>query len=172
MQERDRTHRAGSGDEDIVFVMSMAMMMCRIMNCARTRKALAVVMRILLMMMMMEMKILMARMMWMIDYEVCASVTGRDVEDDDSERDDDRYDDGDGDGDDGDVGVNERDNVDEDEMCKSKREQATLAKMRKIMIFSMMLKKVRIILRQSSNRLRMIVIILVWIMFPKTVRTR
>ena len=75
-------------------------------------------------------------------------------------------------GDDGDVGVNERDNVDEDEMCKSKREQATLAKMRKIMIFSMMLKKVRIILRQSSNRLRMIVIILVWIMFQKTVRTR
>ena len=170
MQERDRTHRAGSGDEDIVFVMSMAMMMCRIMNCARTRKALAVVMRILLMMMM-DMKILMARMMWMIDYEVCASVTGRDVEDDDSERDDDHYDDGDGDGDDGDVGVNERDNVDEDEMCKSKREQATLAKMRKIMIFSMILNKVRMILRQRSNRLRMIMIILVQIISPKTVRT-
>ena len=122
-------------------------------------------------MMMMDMKILMASMMWMIDYEVSASGTGRDVEDDDSERDDDRYDDGDGDGDDGDVGVNERDNVDEDEMCKSKREQATLAKMRKIMIFSMMLKKVRIILRQSSNRLRMIMIILVQIISLKTVRT-
>ena len=53
--------------------------------------ALAVMMRILLMMMM-DMKILMARMMWMIDYEVCASGTGRDVEDDDSERDDDHYD--------------------------------------------------------------------------------
>ena len=122
-------------------------------------------------MMMMEMKILMARMMWMIDYEVCTSGTGRDVEDDDSERDDDHYDDGDGDGDDGDVGVNERDNVDKDEMCKSKREQATLAKMRKIMIFSMMLKKVRMILRQRSNRLRMIMIILVLIISPKTVRT-
>ena len=122
-------------------------------------------------MMMMDMKILMASMMWMIDYEVSASGTGRDVEDDDSERDDDHYDDGDGDGDDGDVGVNERDNVDEDEMCKSKREQATLAKMRKIMIFSMMLKKVRIILRQRSNRLRTIMIILVLIISPKTLRT-
>ena len=73
MQERDRTHGAGGGDEDLT--------------------------RILLMMMM-DMKILMARMMWTIDYEVCASGTGRYVEDCNSEGDDDHYDDGNGDGDD------------------------------------------------------------------------
>ena len=71
----------------------------------------------------------------------CTSGTGRDVEDYNSERADDHYDDGDGDGDDGDVGVNEKDNVDEGEMCKSKRGHAALAKMRTMMIFSMMLKR-------------------------------
>ena len=151
MQERDRTHRPGSGDEDLTRIFLM---------------------------MMMDMKILMARMMWTIDYEVCASGTGRNVEDDNNECDDDHYDDGDGDGDDGDdgdVGVNERDNVDNDEMCKSKRGPTALAKMismRTIMMFSMMLKKMRIILRQRSIRLRMIMIILVWIISPKAVRTR
>ena len=52
MQERDRTHRAGSGDEDLTGILLMMMMtatlmidmmilmakmMCLIMNCARTR---------------------------------------------------------------------------------------------------------------------------------------
>ena len=49
-------------------------------------------------------------------------------------------------------------------MCKSKRGPTALAKMismRTIMMFSMMLKKMRIILRQRSIRLRMIMIILV-----------
>ena len=143
MQERDRTHGAGNGDEDIVDDD----------DGDEDSKGEDDV----------------------DDYEICASGTGRDVEDDNSEHADDHYDDGDGDGDDGDdgdVGVNERDNVDKDEMCKSKREQAALAKMRKIMIFSMMLNKVRMILRQRSNRLRMIMILLVLIISPKTVRTR
>ena len=126
MQERDRTHRAGGGDEDLTRIL-------------------------LMMMMMMDMKILMERLMRMI--MECTSGTGRDVEDYNSERADDHYDDGDGDGDDNYVGFNEKDNVDEGEMCKSKRGHAVLANiisMRMMMVF-MMLKRVRIILEGNFS---------------------